>query len=154
MENRQHQLRTTDRITLSADWNWLKLSLFGELSPNRLRYSESPDQNTTIWSNNFGLRGELTKGNFVFNTSLTERMYSGYTIESMNRNLLVWDASVTWKILKNKARLTLELDDILNSEDNKWISQSASQQTVTRYDLRHHYIGLSFTYHLDAKKKD
>lgn len=152
--NRQHQLRTTDRITLSADWNWLKLSLFGELSPNRLRYSESPDQNTTIWSNNFGLRGELTKGNFVFNTSLTERMYSGYTIESMNRNLLVWDASVTWKILKNKARLTLEMDDILNSEDNKWISQSASQQTVTRYDLRHHYIGLSFTYHLDAKKKD
>jgi hypothetical protein len=152
--NRQHQLRFTDRLTVSADWNWLKLSAFGELSPNRLRYSESPEQNTTIWSNNFGVRGELTKGNFVFTTSLTERMYSGYTIESMNRNMLVWDASVTWKILKNKARLTLELDDILNAEDNRWISQSASQQTVTHYDLRHHYIGLSFTYHLDAKKKD
>lgn len=154
LENRQHQLRTTDRLTLSADWSWLKLSLYGELSPNRLRYSESPDQNTTVWSNNFGFRGELTKGNFVFTTSITEHMYSGYTIESMNRNLLVWDASVTWKILKNKARLRLELDDILNAEDNKWISQSASLQTVTRYDLRHHYIGLSFTYHLDAKKKE
>ena len=152
--NRQHQLRTTDRLTFSADWSWLKLSLYGELSPNRLRYSESPDQNTTVWSNNFGFRGELTKGNFVFTTSITEHMYSGYTIESMNRNLLVWDASVTWKILKNKARLRLELDDILNAEDNKWISQSASLQTVTRYDLRHHYIGLSFTYHLDAKKKE
>ena len=154
LENRQHQLRTTDRLTFSADWSWLKLSLYGELSPNRLRYSESPDQNTTVWSNNFGFRGELTKGNFVFTTSITEHMYSGYTIESMNRNLLVWDASVTWKILKNKARLRLELDDILNAEDNKWISQSASLQTVTRYDLRHHYIGLSFTYHLDAKKKE
>ena len=152
--NRQHQLRTTDRLTLSADWSWLKLSLYGELSPNRLRYSESPDQNTTVWTNNFGFRGELTKGKFVFTTSLTEQMYSGYTIESMNRNLLVWDASVTWKILKNKARLKLELDDILNAEDNKSISQSASQQTVTRYDFRHHYIGLSFTYHLDAKKKE
>ena len=152
--NRQHQLRTTDRLTLSADWSWLKLSLYGELSPNRLRYSESPDQNTTIWSNKFGFRGELTKGNFIFTTSLTEHMYSGYTVESMNRNLLVWDASVTWKILKNKARLKLELDDILNAEDNKSISQSASQQTVIRYDFRHHYIGLSFTYHLDAKKKE
>lgn len=152
--NRQHQLRTTDRLTISADWNWLKLSVFGDVSPNRLRYSESTEQNTTIWSNNFGLRGELTKGNFVFTTVITERMYSGYTIESMNRNMLVWDASVTWKILKNKARLRLELDDILNAEDNKWISQSASQQTVTRYDIRHHYIGLSFTYHLDAKKKE
>ena len=152
--NRQHQLRTTDRLTLSADWSWLKLSLYGELSPNRLRYSESLDQNTTIWSNKFGFRGELTKGNFIFTTSLTEHMYSGYTVESMNRNLLVWDASVTWKILKNKARLKLELDDILNAEDNKSISQSASQQTVIRYDFRHHYIGLSFTYHLDAKKKE
>jgi hypothetical protein len=124
------------------------------VNPNRLRYSESPEQNTTIWSNNFGLRGELTKGNFVFTTVVTERMYSGYTIESMNRNMLVWDASVTWKITKNKARLRLELDDILNAVDNKWISQSAYQQTVTRNDLRHHYFGLTFTYHLDAKVKE
>lgn len=152
--NRQHQLRFSDRLTVSADWNWLKLSVFGEVRPNRLRYSESTEQNTTIWSNNFGVRGELTKGNFVFTTSLTERMYSGYTIESMNRNMLVWDASVTWKIMKNKARLRLELDDILNAEDNKWIRQSAYQQTVTRNDLRHHYIGLTFTYHLDAKAKE
>ena len=152
--NRQHQLRFTDRLTVSADWNWLKLSVFGDVNPNRLRYSESPEQNTTIWSNNFGLRGELTKGNFVFTTVVTERMYSGYTIESMNRNMLVWDASITWKIIKNKARLRLELDDILNAVDNKWISQSAYQQTVTRNDLRHHYFGLTFTYHLDAKVKE
>ncbi|MBQ8050732.1 MAG: outer membrane beta-barrel protein [Bacteroidaceae bacterium] len=150
--NRQQQFRTTDRLTISADWNWLKLSLYGELNPNRLHYSALPDQNTTVWSNNIGLRGELTKGKFVFTTAITECMYSGYTIESMNRNLLVWDASVTWKILKNKARLRLELDDILNAEDNKRISQSASQQTVTRYDYRHHFVALSLSYYLDAKE--
>ena len=81
-------------------------------------------------------------------------MFSGYTIASMNRNLLVWDASATWKFLKNKARIKLELNDILNAKDGKYISQSAYQQTITRRDFRHHYISLSFTYHLDAKKKE
>jgi hypothetical protein len=72
----------------------------------------------------------------------------------MNRNILVWDSSVTWKILKNKARITLELDDILNSEDGRWSEQSAYQQTTSWQKFRHHYVGISFTYHLDAKKKE
>ena len=152
--NRRHQLRLTERLTISADWSWLKLSAFGELSPNRLRFSLSDEQNTTLWQNRFGLRGEATWRQFVFEASLTEQMYSGYTIASMNRNLLVWDASATWKFLKNKARLKLELNDILNAKDGKYISQSAYQQTVTRRDFRHHYISLSFTYHLDAKTKE
>lgn len=152
--NRRHQLRLTERLTVSADWSWLKLSAFGELSPNRLRFSVSDEQNTTLWQNRFGLRGEATWRQFVFETSLTEQMYSGYTIASMNRNLLVWDASATWKFLKNKARIKLELNDILNAKDGKYISQSAYQQTITRRDFRHHYISLSFTYHLDAKTKE
>lgn len=152
--NRRRQLRLTERLTVSADWSWLKLSAFGELSPNRLRFSLSDEQNTTLWQNRFGLRGEATWRQFVFETSLTEQMYSGYTIASMNRNLLVWDASATWKFLKNKARIKLELNDILNAKDGKYISQSAYQQTITRRDFRHHYISLSFTYHLDAKTKE
>lgn len=152
--NRRRQLRLTERLTVSADWSWLKLSAFGELSPNRLRFSVSEEQNTTLWQNRFGLRGEATWRQFVFESSLTEQMYDGYTIASMNRNLLVWDASATWKFLKNKARLKLELNDILNAKDGKYISQSAYQQTVTRRDFRHHYISLSFTYHLDAKTKE
>ena len=139
---------------MSMDWAWLKLSLFGELNANRLRYSNSPEQNTTQWNNRFGLNGEWTHGHWAVKTQLTERLYHGYTIEAMNRNMLVWDASVTWKFLKNKAKLTLELDDILNSEDGKWSSQSAYQQTISWYDFRHHYASLTFTYHLDAKKKD
>lgn len=152
--NRQSQLHPVENFTVSMDWAWLKLSLFGELNANRLRYSNSPEQNTTQWNNRFGLNGEWTHGHWAVKTQLTERLYHGYTIEAMNRNMLVWDASVTWKFLKNKAKLTLELDDILNSEDGKWSSQSAYQQTTSWYDFRHHYASLTFTYHLDAKKKD
>ena len=153
-ENRQSSLNPRENLTLSLDYNWLKASVFTEINADRLRFTASPEQNTTHWNNNYGLRAEVTYGNFVFNSSLTERTSRGYTIGSMNRDILVWDGSITWKILKNKARLTLEFDDILNNEDGRWSQQSAYQQITSWQDFRHHYVGISFTYHLDAKKKD
>ena len=154
IENRQSSMNPRENLTLSVDYNWLKASVFTEINADRLRYTASPEQNTIHWNNNYGLRAEVTFGNFVFNTCLTERTSRGYTIGSMNRDILAWDGSVTWKILKNKARLTLEFDDILNNEDGRWSQQSAYQQTTSWSDFRHHYVGISFTYHLDAKKKD
>ena len=153
-ENRQSSLNPREKLTLSLDYNWLKASVFTEINADRLRYTASPEQNTTHWNNNYGLQAEVTYGNFVFKSILTEQTSRGYTIGSMNRDILVWDGSVTWKILNNKARLTLEFDDILNNEDGRWSQQSAYQQTTSWSDFRHHYIGIGFTYHLDAKKKD
>ena len=72
----------------------------------------------------------------------------------MNKNMLLWDAYITWKILKNKARIGLQFEDILNNEDGFWSSQTAYQHTSSWLDFHHHYVGISFTYHLDAKKKD
>ena len=153
-ENRLGSMNPREKLTISLDYNWLKASVFTEINADRLRYSASPEQNTTHWNNNYGLRAEVTYGNFVFNSSLTERTSRGYTIGSMNRDILAWDGSITWKILKNKARLTLEFNDILNNEDGRWSQQSAYQQTTSWSDFRHHYVGINFTYHLDAKKKD
>ena len=153
-ENRQSCLNPREKLTLSLDYNWLKASVFTEINADRLRYTASPEQNTTHWNNNYGLQAEVTYGNFVFKSILTEQTSRGYTIGSMNRDILVWDGSVTWKILNNKARLTLEFDDILNNEDGRWSQQSSYQQTTSWSDFRHHYVMISFTYHLDAKKKD
>jgi hypothetical protein len=152
--NRQSSLNPRERITLSLDYNWLKASVFAEINADQLRYTASPEQNTTHWNNNFGINVEATCRNFVFYTSVTERTSHGYTMKSMNRNTLVWDAAVGWKILKDKARIMLEFDDILNNEDGRRSEQTAYQQTTSWNDFRHHYIGLSFKYHLDAKKKD
>jgi len=55
---------------------------------------------------------------------------------------------ITWKILKNKARLRLTFDDGFYSY------QSAYRKVSSWHDYYHHYVGISFTYHLDAKKKD
>ena len=152
--NRQSSMNPRENLTFSFDYNWLKASVYAEIAADRLRYTASPEQNTTHWNNNFGLNAEISLGNFYVYTSLNERISRGHTLSSMNRNILVWDSSVTWKILKNKARITLELDDILNSEDGRWSEQSAYQQTTSWQKFRHHYVGISFTYHLDAKKKE
>lgn len=154
IENRQSSFNPREKLTLAVDYNWLKASVFTEINANRLRYTASPEQNTTQWNNNFGMRAEITYGNFVFSSNITERTSRGYTIDSMNRDILRWDGSIVWKILKNKARLTLEFNDILNSEDGRWSQQTAYQQTTSWSDFRHHYVGIAFTYHLDAKKKD
>ena len=146
-------LTSQENITLSLDYNWLKATVFTEISAERLRYSASPGLNTTHWNNDYGLRAEAIYGDFVFYTTLTEHTSRGYTFGSMNRNILVWDAAVGWKILKNKARLGLEFDDILNNEDGRRSQQTAYQQTTSWHDFRHHYVGIRFTYHLDAKEK-
>ena len=146
-------LTSRENLTLSFDYNWLKATVFTEISADRLRYTASPELNTTHWNNDYGLRAEATYGAFVFYTTLTEHTSRGYTFGSMNRNILVWDASVGWKFLKNKARLGLEFDDILNNEDGRRSQQTAYQQTTSWHDFRHHYIGIRFTYHLDAKEQ-
>ena len=154
MENRQSDFHPNERLTLSYDKDWLKASMFAKIDADRLRFSASPEQNTTLWNNNFGLQAEATVGQFVFETNLTEYTRRGYATQSMNRDMLLWNAAVTWKILKNKARLKLEFEDILNKQDDFWSERSAYQHSTSWQDFRHHYVNISFTYHLDAKKKD
>ena len=146
-------LNPRENITLSFDYDWLKATVFTEISAERLRYTASPELNTTHWNNDYGLRAEVSYGAFIFYTTLTEHTSRGYTFGGMNRNILVWDAAVGWKILKNKARLGLEFDDILNNEDGRRSQQTVYQQTTSWHDFRHHYVGIRFTYHLDAKEK-
>ena len=152
--NRQTNFHPKERLTLSFDKNWLKASVFAKIEADRLRFSASPEQNTTLWNNDFGLNAEATLGNFVIETDITETTRRGYAAQSMNRNMLLWNAAVTWRILKNKARLKLEFEDILNKQDSYWSQRSTYQHTTSWQDFRHHYVGISFTYHLDAKKKE
>ncbi|MBR1882162.1 MAG: TonB-dependent receptor [Muribaculaceae bacterium] len=152
--NRQSALHPKDKLLLTFDINWLQTKSFVEIDANRLHFSASPEQNTTLWSNKIGVESEAKWRNFEFSTSLTERMRRGYTMSDMNRDWLEWDAKITWKVLSSKARITLELRDILNSETVYWSDQTAYQQVTQWAGYRHHWIGISFAYHLDAKKKD
>ena len=120
---------------------------------NQLRFSKSPQQNTTLWNERVGANITLEWKTLTFASSLTEYIRHGYLISSMNDNYLLWDASVTWKLLKNKARLKLEASDILNQLDTFYAQQGAYQNIYSWRDQMHHFVNISFTYHFDAKKK-
>ena len=152
--NRQTSVHPKDKLAVLFDHNWIKASVFAELNADRLRFSQSQSQNTTLWNNNYGMEFEANYSNFVFSTGLTEFMRRGYASSGMNRDCLLWGASITWKVLKNKGNVKLFAEDILNQDDWRWSSQTAYQQTNEWQDTMHHFIGVSFTYHLDAKKKE
>jgi len=151
---RQTDFHPRNKLTVSYDKDWLKSSVYAIIDADRIRYTASPEQNTTLWNNEFGLNAEATLGNFVIESSLSDETRRGYAMQSMNKNLLTWNGSITWKILKNKARVKMEFQDILNNLDGFYSNQTAYQRTTSWRDFRHHYVGISFTYHLDAKSKD
>ena len=152
--NRQTSFNPREKLTLSYDKDWLKTSVFTTINAERHRFTASPEQNTTLWDNTFGFKAEITWGNLVFENDITHITSRGYLTESMNRDRLLWNGSVTWKILKNKARVKFEFQDLLNNEDGLYCRQSAYQRSTSWTDFRHHYVGINFTYHLDAKQKD
>lgn len=152
--NKQSRLQPKVGLSLMYDKDWLKMQVFTHNDANRLRFSASPEQNTTLWLNEFGIDLTATAGKLTFKSVIREELRHGYTAQSMNRNRLYWDASVTYKILKNKGYLKLSFDDLFNNRDGFSSEQSAYQQTFTWRDYRHYYVGLTFFYHLDAKKKD
>ena len=150
--NRRRNFSPTESLTLSYDHLWLKCSLFTVISMNRIDHSKTPQQNTTLWNERVGASVTLEWKNLTFDTDLAEYIRQGYLISSMNDKYLLWNASLTWKLLDNKFRLKLEAYDILNQLDTFHAQQDTYQNIYSWNDQMHHYVNLSFTYHFDAKK--
>lgn len=151
--NCQHRSEWQDDLRFSMDWKWLKANLFTNIRAQRLSNSSSLIQNTTLWQNRFGAEAELRKGKFTVKTELYDLMRRGYVSKEMNKDRLIWNASASWRCLKGKGKVSIELNDILNNSDNFTSVESANQQVMSWSDQLHHYLCLGFTYHFDAKKK-
>lgn len=151
--NRSSSFIPSEYVMLSYDHVCLKCSAFASVAMNQLRYSQTPQQNTTLWNNRFGANITVELKHLTINSSLTDYLHSGYVIKSMDNNYLLWNASVTWKLSKNKAHLKLELNDILNQINTFYAQQGAYQNIYSWREQMHHYAAVSFTYHFDAKEK-
>lgn len=152
-QNRRNSFLPSENIKLSYDHLWLKCSIFTAVTMNRLRFSLSPQHNTTIWNGRAGLDLEVEWKHLRIATNLTEFIRHGYIIKRMNDSFLLWNASATWKFLNNKARLSLEVNDILNQFDTFNAQEGAYQNIYSWRDQLHHYANVSFSYYFDAKKK-
>ena len=152
-ENCQHNVYLQNWTDFHADWKWLKVGASAHLNISRLANSSAQVQNTTLWNNRFEINAEVRKGKFTVKTSLNEKMRRGYLTRGMNTDHFIWNASASWRCLKGKGKLELEVNDILNNADNFSSTETANQQVSTWSDQMHHYAALSFSYHLDPKQK-
>ena len=152
-ENRQRQTHWTNQLELGADWEWVQIAASANIDANLLTNSAADVQNTTLWNNSFGIRAELRKGKFTVKTSLSEQMRRGYLTRGMNTDHLIWNASASWRCLRGKGKLELEVNDILNNADTFSSTETANQQVSTWSEHMHHFAALSFSYHLDPKEK-
>lgn len=151
--NQCNSFAPSEAVTLSYDHVWLKSSLSTSVAMNQMRFSKAPQQNTTTWRETIKADFTVDLELFTVSTNLTEYLRHGYLISNMNNNYLLWNASATWKFHNNKARLKLEVNDILNQIDTFYAQQSAYQNIYSWREQMHHYINISFTYHFDAKAK-
>lgn len=151
--NRGNIFSPSENLTFSYDRQWLKCSVIADVSMKRWRYTQSPQQNTTLWNENIGIDITLNWEYITITMGLTEYIRQGYLIDNMNKNYLIWNASATWKFLENKARLKLDVNDILNQYDTFYAQQTAYQNIYRWREYRHHYINISFTYNFDARRK-
>ena len=76
-----------------------------------------------------------------FSTDISEQSRRGYVDQTMNTNRLIWNASLSQRLLR-KRTLTLSVRalDILNQRDNISRSISATQRTDSRSEMVNSYV--------------
>lgn len=139
------------RITFQDNgWEATAMSFFNH---NKVSYSDTSLNGQDLWNYRIGMNGnyKLTHWTFEIDTYLVG--YSGYLSDMMNRNRLALNASITWKMLKNKGQLILSAKDILNEMDDVNYSNSPTTRNESRSETFHRYLSLTFKYNFDAKAK-
>lgn len=149
--NKQKSLRLRWNPNLAYEKNNLMVSVRGNVSYRYDDNSEEVSVGNRFWNVEINYYASYKWKNFEVGTQVRDKFAHGYTIPQMNRHSWLWDAHISWQCLKNKGRLKIEVNDILNKDKYYASELSAYHRTETRYYFPHHYLNLSFTYHFDAK---
>lgn len=150
--NRTRTLRVVESPELSYEDDKLSLALGGKYDFRRRTHSLSANPNNRLTAYEASLSASYDAGAFKFNTYFLLSGYGGYSMTAMNKPRPVWSASVLYGFRGNKARLLLEVDDILNKQRFYMEEVTPYSRTETEEDYIHHNVRLTFSYHFDAKK--
>lgn len=66
---------------------------------------------------------------------------------------LTRQAEASCKVLKNKGKITLKMNDILNQDNRYNVSYGGNQRSETWQGHLHHYAEIGFSYTFDTKGK-
>ncbi len=148
--NHQKQLAVNENIEFSYEVEKVQLTLYNQLTWNRYRYDAS-SYNSKPLDNSLGIRGNVELGAFSFDFDVKDLYRTGYITNAMNGHRILAYANASYSFCKNKCKLTLEVEDIFNQDDNYYSDYNSYQRSESSADFIHHYAQLKFTYRFDAK---
>lgn len=149
--NRQRNSDLSGHIDLKYTDGPFVLFLGQNLDWHSYTYSapSQPRQNVYNYRASFTFQYQLKTWDFKFIPDFF--LDRGYLSDDMNTNRFLLNARVSYKFLKNKARLILYAKDLLNRSTNCYTDVTATSRTEGGSSFLHHYVSITFNYKFDAK---
>ena len=138
----------TDNLQLT--WRFGKgneLTANGNVTYSHITGSRSDFQAFNTGNLNYGASALISlPWKLQLNTSLTNYSRRGYSDPQMNTDELVWNASLTRQLLKNKLSASIEGFDLLGQLSNRQYAINAQGRTERYTNVLSHYVLLKLTW--------
>ena len=148
VKNRTRGLRLNQGLRFSFRNDWLEVSVNGNINYNHSRSTNTSASNLDTYGFNYGGRTVINAPwGLSVETDISEHSRRGYTDASMNTNELIWNFSISQRLLpKRNLILSLRAVDVLNQRDEVNRNVSATARTDSRTQNIHSYFLVSATY--------
>ena len=141
----------SERLDLSYRRSWWDATLNGRVAYQHSNSSLLTTGNLDTWSFAYGAEANFTlPWGMTFSTDLRMTSRRGFSTSAFNTNELVWNASVSQSLLKNKAlTLRLEAFDLLGRQSEISRSLTALARTDSWTNMLNQYVMLHAIYRLN-----
>lgn len=147
VKNRTRGVNASQSLRLSYRRDWetmysLEVSTNGNIGYNHSHNTNSSASQLDTYRFSYGgsLNLQFPWGMSLW-TDISEQSRRGYADHAMNTNQLIWNASISQRLLKKKTlTLSIRYNDILRQRDNISRNVSATARTDSRNDAIHSYV--------------
>ena len=147
VKNRTRGMHVNQGVRLSYRRDWENNTNLDASINSNFGYNHSRSTNTSasnLDTYNFSYGGSITlqlPWGMTFTTDISEQSRRGYADQTMNTNHLIWNASISQRLLRQR-NLTLSIRalDILKQRDNISRNISATARTDSRNEAIHSYV--------------
>lgn len=153
VRNRTRGMNASQSVRLSYRREWetkynLDAGINGRFGYNHSRASNSSASDLDTY--NFSYGGSVTlqfPWGMTLATDMSEQSRRGYADQAMNTSQLIWNASISQRLLRKKTlTLSVRAFDILRQRDNISRNISATARTDSRNEAVHSYVLFSIQY--------
>ena len=147
VKNRTRGLNASQSLRLSYRRDWesmysLEVSTNGNIGYNHSSNTNSSASQLDTYRFSYGgsVNLQFPWGMSLW-TDISEQSRRGYADHAMNTNQLIWNASISQRLLKKKTlTLSIRANDILRQRDNISRNISATARTDSRNEAIHSYV--------------